>query len=206
MKRTITALLTLVLAAGCSAPAAETQIYNGGNAEDFVITPQPDESAAANPGEFDISKLSFEQFDEFYGRLPQDGLWDDIIREPLGNANGVWRYNLKFNSVEGGSGLLNEIGFAEVSVRNENNPPVQIVLHPRLASDGSEIWEESDQSVGYEPFGGGLDENNNMKLTGNDCVLVLEQFFAYEGREYLMGTLWLSEETTAPFLLIRGQD
>ena len=83
MKRTITALLTLVLAAGCSAPAAETQIYNGGNAEDFVITPQPDESAAANPGEFDISKLSFEQFDEFYGRLPQDGLWDDIIREPL---------------------------------------------------------------------------------------------------------------------------
>lgn len=206
MKRTITALLTLMLAAGCAAPATETKVYDGGNAEDLVITPQPDESAAADPGEFDLSRLSFEEFDEFYGSLPQDGLWDGIIREPLGNANGVWRYNLQFNNVSGGSGMLYEIGFAEVSVDNNDDPPVVIVLHPRLASDGSEIWEESDQSLHYEAFGGGLDENYNMKLTGNDCVLVLEQFFAYEGREYLMGTLWLSEETTAPFLLIRGQD
>ena len=60
--------------------------------------------------------------------------------------------------------------------------------------------------MGYEPFGGGFDENNEIKLIGNNCVLYLKNFYAYEGREYLLADLWISEEETATFMMIRGQE
>lgn len=198
MKKTIAVMLALMLAAGCSSSAATAvNQFPGSSKESF--------SQSFDSSEYSTDKLHFEDFDSYYGLIGQFGLPEDIVREPLGYANGVWKYSL--NLTDGASGaLFTEIGYAEVSVHNNDEPPVVIVLHPRLAKDDYEVWEESDEAVGYEPFGGGLDDNNNMKLTGNDCVMVLEQFFAYEGREYLTATIWLSEEETASFLLVRGQE
>ena len=198
MKKTMTALLVLMLAAGCSSAAATSVSQHSGS-------PGQSFGQSFDTTQYSTDKLHFEHFDTYYRLIGQFGLPEDIVREPLGNANGVWKYSLRFNDGSSGS-LFNEIGYAEMAVHNNDSPPVMIVLHPRLASDGYEVLEESDEETGYEPFGGGLDENNSMKLTGNDCVLVLEQFFAYEGREYLTGTLWMSEESSAAFLMVRGQE
>ena len=59
---------------------------------------------------------------------------------------------------------------------------IRITLHPRLASDGYEVWEESDEEIGYELFAGGFDENDNIRLEGNSCVMMLKYYYAYEGK------------------------
>ena len=156
--------------------------------------------------DFDVSKLRFEDFDNFYGQITYNGLPEGLVRQPLGKANGVWKYNLKFRQDTSDGKLFDELGYAEMYVHDNDDPPVKIILHPRLASDGYEIWEESDEEIGYEPFAGYYDENNDLKLTGNDCILHLKQYYAYEGREYLIATLWMSEEDFADFLMIRGQE
>jgi hypothetical protein len=156
---------------------------------------------------FDVSKLNFEDFDELYGQLMYEGLPEDRVHIPLGNANGIWRYELiirRDNSVDGY--VFKELGYAKMNVHDSDDPPVSIVLHPRIASNDIEVWEESDEGVGYEPFGGGLDENNIIKLSGNDCILELKEYYAYEGREYLTATLWLSEDSFGDFMMIRGQE
>lgn len=155
----------------------------------------------------DVSKLRFEDFDNLYGQITYEGTPADKVLVPLGNANGVWKYNLKIRSeTSSGISYFDELGYAEMSVHNNDDPPVRIILHPRLASDGYESWSETDEEVGYEPFGGRYDENDNLKLTGNDCVLLLKEYYAYEGREYLIAELWMSEEEHADFLMMRGQE
>lgn len=157
--------------------------------------------------DYDVRKLHFEEFDNLYGQITYEGTPADKVLVPLGNANGVWKYNLKIRD-ESPSGIsyFDELGYAEMSVHNNDDPPVRIILHPRLASDGYESWSETDEEVGYEPFGGRYDENDNLKLTGNDCVLLLKEYYAYEGREYLIAELWMSEEEHADFLMMRGQE
>ena len=155
---------------------------------------------------FDAGKLSFEYFDEFYAQLMYEGLPEDRTSIPLGNANGIWKYDLKIrrdSSVDGY--LFDELGYAEMSVHNSDDPPVKIVLHPRFASEGNEIREETDEEVGYEPFGGVFDENNVLKLTGNDCVLVLERYYEWQGKEYLSGRndVAFGEEESGSFMMIR---
>ena len=159
-----------------------------------------------DPSLFDVSKLNYEDFDEFYGQVMYEGLPEGRENEPLGNANGIWKYNLKIRYDSADGYLYDELGYAEMPVHNTDDPPVKIVLHPRLFSDGMEISELTDEDVGYEPFGGGFDENNEIKLIGNNCVLYLKNFYAYEGREYLLADLWISEEETATFMMIRGQE
>ena len=154
----------------------------------------------------DVSKLNYEYFDEFYGQLMYEGLPEDRVPEPLKQANGVWKYNIKIRNDSSSGSLFDEIGYAEMSVNGSSDPPITIILHPRYASDGIEIWPETDGEVGYEPYSGGFDENENIKLIGNNCVLQPEYFYAYEGREYLYGKLWMSEESFGDFMMIRGQE
>ena len=175
-------------------------------------TVEPDVSQAADTQDtyvqdFDVSKLSFEDFDELYGQMMYEGFPEERVHEPLGNANGVWKYLLRIrrdNSVDGYQ--FDELGYAELKVHDGDEQPVVITLHPRLASDTIEVWEESDEEIGYEPFGGGFNENKEIKLIGNNCVLYLKEYYAYEGREYLIATLWMSEEDFGDFMMIRGQE
>ena len=82
---------------------------------------------------------------------------------------------------------------------------VIIVLHPKYAGDGYELYPETDEGVGYEPFTGGFDENGALKLSGNHVVLYITNYFAWSGREYVMAESWYSEESYGIFLLTRGQ-
>lgn len=154
--------------------------------------------------DFDVSKLNFEDFD-FYGQYMYEGMPEEGERIYLKYANGDWRYNFVLRNDQSNGSLFSELGFAEIYVDGKVDPPVGITLHPRLATDGFEVWEESDKSVGYEPFKGGI-ENNDIKLIGNDCVVVLKDYYVFSGREYLIAQIWLSEEEFGDLLFVRGQD
>lgn len=156
--------------------------------------------------DYDVRKLHFEEFDNLYGQITYYGLPDGLVYEPLAQANGIWKYNIKNRDDSSDFYMFDELGYAEMYVHDNDDPPVRIVLHPRLACDGYEIWEESDETVGYEPFGGGWDDNSNLRLSGNSSALILKQFYAYEGREFIIGKLQMSDGFLIDFLMIREQE
>ena len=191
-------------------PAA-IPVPSAGDAETASPAPAANTPAAAAPApqessqsDYNTANLHFEDFD-FYQDYVYEGFPDGAERIALKNANGDWKYNIAIaNGTDGNS--FSEIGFAECYVNGSDNPPVKMTLHPRFANDGYETWTETDEEVGYEPFAGGLDENDELKLTGNNCVLVLNDYYFCEGREYMIGTLWMSEESMGSFLMTRGQE
>ncbi|MBQ1826378.1 MAG: hypothetical protein II126_00270, partial [Erysipelotrichaceae bacterium] len=180
MKKTIIILLVLSLLAGCS------------------------HSSAADPtppkNDFDVSKLSFEQFDVLYGQMMYEGLPENLTDLELGKSNGVWRYNLKIRNDSSGGGMYDELGFAEMAVSNNANPPVKLVLHPRIGTEGDPL---TDESIGYEPFAGSFDENGVLKLVGNESVLFIQRYYLWQGKEYMILTMWFSEEDFGDLLMIR---
>ena len=116
---------------------------------------------------------------------------------------GEWKYDLWFSFKEPVEKYFDEIGFADVELDYEKEEVV-ITPHPRFACDGYEITPETDAEVGYEPFKGGF-EGNALKLIGNNAVVYITEYFAYEGREYVIGEIWLSEEMHGDFWMYRGQ-
>ena len=180
---------------------------------DDLWIPEDDDSGSSDvldvsEADFDVSKLNFEEFDNLYGEMMYTGIPEDRVAEPLKQANGVWRYNLKirFDSAENGY-MFDELGYAVMSVNGSNDPPIVIELHPRLAAyDGYEVYPETDEEVGYEPFKGTLEDDEIIRLYGNDLTLIPEYFYAYEGREYFIAHLYKGEEFFADFMMIRGQD
>ena len=155
--------------------------------------------------DFDANELTFEYFDELYGQMMYTGIPEGRVPQPLKNANGVWKYDLKMVYDSSDGYMFDEIGYAQMHVNGSDDPPISITLHPRLANDGNEVWEESDEEVGYDPFAGGFDENDNIRLEGNNCVMMLKYYYAYEGKEFLIASLELSQGTNADFLMIREQ-
>ena len=182
MKKVLIILLVLSTLVGCSSSSSSN-------------TP---------PGkDYDVSKLSFEEFNELYGQMMTESLPEDRKNLALGKANGTWRYNIKIRNYTSGGGMFDEVGFAEMTVSNNADPRIQITLHPRLVIDGDNPREKTDEEAGYEPFGGDFDENRKLKLTGNECVLEIKRFYLWNGKEYLIATMWFSEEETGDFMMIR---
>lgn len=184
MKKAIIILLVLLMVTGCGQSPA----------------PEP------SPGEdYDISKLSFEEFDELYGQMMYEGLPEDRTNLAVINASGTWKYNIKIRNNSFGGGMFDELGYAEMVVSTKSDPRVQITLHPRLVAEGDSTREKTDEEGGYEPFGGDFDENRRLKLSGNDCVLEIKYYYSWNGKEYLIATMWFSEEETGDFMMIRDQ-
>ncbi|MBQ3376099.1 MAG: hypothetical protein IJG49_06780 [Erysipelotrichaceae bacterium] len=186
MKKIIIILLVMLMITGCgSSRASEPSPGNNNQNTDY-----------------NVSELSFEEFEDFYAQIMYEGLPEDRTNLALGNADGLWRYDLKINRDDG---MFDELGFAQMTVDNNADPRIQIVLHPRIARYGEDFFEETDDDTGYEPFGGDFDENRELKLTGNDCVLVIKRYYMWQGKEYLIATMWLSEEESGDFMMVRGQ-
>jgi hypothetical protein len=157
-----------------------------------------------DPSSFDVQKLNYEEFDNLYGQITYNGVPEGRESQPLKNANGVWRYNLKKKYDDPSQGYMyDELGYANMYVKGSDDPPIVITLYPRKASDGYEVWEETDESVGYEPFAGNIDEDDIIRLKGNNAIIVPEYYYSYQGKEYLIGKMWMSEEEFADFLMIR---
>ena len=150
----------------------------------------------------DANRLLYEGFDEFYDQVINKDFPKELSREPLVKANGKWRYNLRIN----GAVTFDERGYAEISVHDRNDPPVCITLHPNLISENGMSFIVSDEDVAYEPFAGGRIENSEMKLDGNNCLMTLKQFYAYEGKEYLLANLLLPNKQKAAVMMIRGKE
>lgn len=148
--------------------------------------------------------LSFEDFD-FYYDIMYDGVPEEAYFPAVKYAEGLWKYDLIFRFDSSDGAYFEEMGYAEFKI-DYDTEQITVVLHPRMANDGYEAWPESDAEVGYEPFEGGFDADDNLRLYGNDAVLDCLAYYAYSGREYFYGDLWLSEEVFGTFLMTRGQE
>ena len=218
-------LLTFMVLAGCSSTETASEPEEG----DTIALPAADETAedpfnrnTLGIIDEDVTRdhfhnqdrervpstadgLLFEDFD-FYYDIMYDGIPEEAYYPAVKYAEGIWKYDLIYREdTSTGGSYFEEIGYAELEV-DYDKEEIIITLHPRLANDGYEAWEESDEEIGYEPFGGGFDEEGNLRLYGNNCVLDCENYYAYSGREYFTGTLWLSEEQFFVFLMTRGQE
>ena len=114
------------------------------------------------------------------------------------NDEGEWKYDLFLIT----DSVFDEIGYCDLEISMEREAFI-LTLYPRLANDGYEIWEESEEDAGYEPFEGGFD-NEAIKLVGNNAVIYITDFFTINGNQYMLGTIWLSEEVSGDFWMYRG--
>lgn len=178
------------------------------NSEPQNSEPQaPPISDSVDTSTFDVSKLNYEEFDNLYGEITYNGVPEARESLTLKNANGVWRYNLKLRYDDSLQGYMyDELGYAQMYVNGSDNPPIRITLHPRKASDGYEVWDETDENIGYVPFEGNIDDDNIIRLHGNNAIIVPEYYYALNGKEYLIGKMWMSEESSASFLMIREKE
>ena len=148
--------------------------------------------------------LSYEDF-SFYAELLEIGVPDDAFWPAIREMDGPWRYMLQIGEdPEIDKNYFDELGYADFVI-DYDREIIILTLHPRLASDGYAVYEESDADVGYLPFEG-EPEGGGIKLIGNDCVLWISDYYASEGREYVLAQMYLSEEDHALFLMTRGQD
>ncbi|MBQ6492763.1 MAG: hypothetical protein IJI92_02735 [Erysipelotrichaceae bacterium] len=218
----VAVLFMIVSMTGCSSSEAA----GNGNTTDITIdTPEADEGAFARtlsdsgseiPAESDryhpfqdtssSSDLSFEYFD-FFEDLIYSGIPEDAYYPALKYMPGEWKYRIRMirdNSIDGF--IFNEIGYSDLEI-NYDKETVIVVLHPRLASYNYEVYEETDEEVGYTPFEGGFEGNALKLIDGNQFIIMyLENYYAYEGREYILGTMWMSEEDFCQIVFVRGQD
>ena len=219
MKIFLACVCAMVLAAGCGTSAAPSQSSDSVAASMGAKTLSAaanliakkdaggisaavnSASSAENPfGQTDVSPSDFYEFGTFYS----DGIPEDANFPALKYAEGGWKYYLDIEDPETGGVTWNEFGLADLSL-DYDKEQVIIVLHPKYAGDGYELYPETDEGVGYEPFTGGFDENGALKLSGNHVVLYITNYFAWSGREYVMAESWYSEESYGIFLLTRGQ-
>lgn len=188
-------------------PSAEDFTDEGNSTQNNASQQETSVSENIDPSAFDVNMLKFEEFDNFYGDITYNGVPEARESKPLKDANGIWRYNLKMKYTDPSQGYMyDELGYVQMYVNGSDDPPIRITLHPRKASDGYESWDESDESISYKPFAGNIDDDNIIRLKGNDAILVPEYYYAYQGKEYMIAKLWMSEESYADFLMIRGQE
>ena len=221
MKRIILLAVLLFCIVGCASAAPSEPASKPEAPAQTIEVQEPEESifdkSLARNEEFaqiershpiagignESADLNFADFD-FYNEILANGIPEGAYWPIIREMPGTWKYMLQVRQDSSGKDMyFDELGYADFVI-DYDREIISLSLHPRLASDGYEVWEESDEEVGYKPFEG-LPENNGIKLIGNDCVLWIGEYYAYEGREYVYGELYMSEENYAVFLMIRGQ-
>ncbi|MBR2601941.1 MAG: hypothetical protein IKE08_04520 [Clostridia bacterium] len=140
----------------------------------------------------------------FYTSVVYDGVPDDAEYPPLKYAEGTWKYYLSDTTVSEDGTFFEQYGYADLALDRENDLVI-VSLHPRLGGDGFELYKIMEDP-GYEPFSGGLTEEGALKLIGNETVLYITYYFAWQGRECMAGEAWFSEEDQGMFIMTRGQE
>lgn len=162
--------------------------------------------ASFNPFTSSKKEVDFSDFDFLeewmYSGFPEDAYYPYASYMP-----GEWKYRIYYltdNSNDGS--VFNEIGLSDINIDMEN-AIFYINLHPRYDQYNDEIVEVSDEDVGYSTFEGGF-EGDGVKLIDQEeeLIIYLYSYFAYEGREYIYSTLYMSEEDYAMLVFTRGQD
>ncbi len=148
-------------------------------------------------------EVAFEDFDFFMDYMYY-GAPEDAYFPAVKYAAGTWKYNLLFR-YDSSSLYYDELGHADISIDYDKDTLI-LVLHPELGNDGYESWPMTDADAGYEPYEGGFDENDNLRLYGNDAVLDVQSYYDSQGREFFVSQIWISEEESGYLLLVRGQN
>lgn len=182
---------------------------NNSNSDIFGIIPDSDPSPSNNQTQGSQTQnnqtdfnVSFADFN-FYEDVRYDGVPEGAVYLEGGYANGDWKYELLIQYDTADGYFYDEIGKAFVDVEGES---MKIELYPEYADNGSEILELHGEKK-YQPFTGGYNASEgNVKLVGNETVIYIKQYYGYEGREYMIGTAWFSEEDFGVFLMTRGQN
>ncbi len=227
---TIFILLSLILSA-CSSSQAAVDSYSPNQNESVPVSdgtlqyeendsfsqsvdaiPQADPQQQATAGDVPQGiedfysgqdEVTFEDFDFFMDYMYY-GAPDDAYYPAVKYAAGNWKYNLLFR-YDSSSQYYDELGHADISVDYDKDVLI-VILHPELGNDGYESWPMTDADAAYEPFEGGFDENDNLRLYGNDAVLDVQCYYDSQGREYFISQIWISEEESGYLLLVRGQN
>ena len=146
--------------------------------------------------------VSFSDFD-FYEDIMYAGLPSGIEYPDLVYGQGEWKYEIRIRYDSADGYMYDEIGTADLSLSSDYKTTT-VRLYPKYANDGSQTTTVN--SGKYQPFEGGRDETNAIKMIGNNAVLYIQYYYAYEGREYMLGSMWFSEDDSAVFLMTRGQN
>jgi hypothetical protein len=151
--------------------------------------------------EVDFSDFDFLE-EWMYSGFPEDAYYPYASYMP-----GEWKYRifyLRDNSVDGF--MFNEIGLSDIDI-DFDSATFYLDLHPRYDNYNNEIVEVSDEDVGYSTFSGGF-EGDGIKLVDQEgeLIIYIYSYFAYEGREYIYSTLYMSEEDYAMLVFTRGQN
>ena len=219
MKKMLACALAAVLLAGCgsgsllgnndalaasvgsrASSAASNSVNSKINSDRIAPALNSVKAAGRNSGTDEISPQDFADFIDFY----DFGVPEDAEFPSLKYAKGEWKYYLDLLDPDTGDAIFAELGFADLSL-NVRKETVIINLHPRLDGDNYELYPVTDEEIGYDLFEGGFDDDGALRLSGNDVILYITDYFAYSGREYIMGETWYSEEDYGIFLMTRGQ-
>ena len=167
------------------------------------VTPSPAEDPEPGQNNGFNTEVSPDDF-AFYTSVVYDGVPDDAEYPPLKYAEGAWKYYLSDTTVSEDGTFFEQYGYADLALDRENDLVI-VSLHPRLGGDGFELYKIMEDP-GYEPFSGGLTEEGALKLIGNETVLYITYYFAWQGRECMAGDAWFSEEDQGMFIMTRGQE
>ena len=151
----------------------------------------------------EVNWSDFDFLEEWmYTGFPEDACYPYASYMP-----GEWKFRIYYLKDDPNDGFVfNEIGLADIDI-DYDNAIFYIDLHPRLASFNDDVFEESDEDVGYSTFAGGF-EGDGIKLVDEEGELIIYvySYFAYEGREYIYSTMYMSEEDYCMLVFTRGQN
>lgn len=142
--------------------------------------------------------LDLSQFDFFYDVM-ENGVPADAEFPAVRYAEGEWKYLIDASDM-----ALWELGYAEFII-DYRKEILSIVLHPRWLSENDEVYAEDD-SIGYESFDGGFNDNDELEFYGNEMTIIVYAYYASEGREYMLGELLYEDNFCGEFLMTRGQE
>ncbi len=170
-------------------PAA---VMPAGNQTHTENTPAPEAVDVQTPEVQDIPQglndLSSVWFDDFL--FYEDDVYDNgipagaVLRE-AGYIGGEWKYCMTFNRTIAGEERIDEIGTAEVSFSEHG---ARLVLHPRYIRYGSEVYPETEEEAGYEPFSGTWDPEY-IDVSAGGIAIGLGPYYSFEGRDYVLGNI-----------------
>ncbi len=134
----------------------------------------------------------------FFDNVIANGIPSDAEFPAVMYAEGEWKYCMRVSGFE-------ELGYADMGI-DYNREVLILTLHPRWISDGYESYPETDEEVGYDPFEGTIEDDGVLHMPGNNVDLCIEAYYAYSGREYMLGGIYANNQYYGDFMMTRGQE
>ena len=219
MKKTISIILlclvALMMVTGCAGSKEETSNIEKTQTVDIAATEDAFGKALADKEGTDKGSRDygqglnaangnpvFEDFDWFED-LIYAGLPENVYYPKVKYIEGIWKYRIRIRVDNAENGYsYDEIGVADLSLDYENVELI-ITLHPQLGKDEFEMWPISEEEGGYEEFRGGFNDRGGLTLSGNGLLADIDEYYEFEGKEYIIGSLYTPQDYIGDFLFLR---